>query len=220
MAWAGDRLYVADLLNQTLRSVDPTTSEVNTIAGIPHIEGAADGIGADATFTAPYGLAVSNGTLWIIESSSILRKLDLPTRRVTSMAGTANVVGATDGTGLDAQFNMPYGIAVNGQHLYIADAANFAIREGVPAIAAHIAADSTKRFLSVSDNDATTLQWSILTRPEGSRAALSSSSGTQTAIGPDLFGLYRIRLDAIGPAGERIETIDLNFDPRHRAVTP
>jgi hypothetical protein len=48
---------------------------------------------------------------------------------VSTVAGTATVSGNTDGTGAAARFYSPYGLAVVGRYLYVADRLNHAIRK-------------------------------------------------------------------------------------------
>jgi hypothetical protein len=55
---------------------------------------------------------------------------------VTTLAGTAQAPGSTDATGAAARFFFPYGIAVAGSSLYIADSSNYTIRQMVIATAA------------------------------------------------------------------------------------
>ena len=55
-----------------------------------------------------------------------------PVGTVTTFAGGVN--GSTDGTGADARFNSPYGVAVDGDgNVYVADRANHTIRKITPA---------------------------------------------------------------------------------------
>lgn len=51
-----------------------------------------------------------------------------PNRAVTTLAGTADAIGSTDGTGAAARFYLPYGITADGTNLFVADTFNHAIR--------------------------------------------------------------------------------------------
>jgi sugar lactone lactonase YvrE len=55
------------------------------------------------------------------------------TGAVTTFAGTAGVVGSTNGTGGSASFNFPSGITTDGANLYVADGYNNIIRKIVIA---------------------------------------------------------------------------------------
>ena len=49
---------------------------------------------------------------------------------MTTVAGTAGLLGSTDGTGADARFNHPFGVAADAYgNLYVADQGNQAIRK-------------------------------------------------------------------------------------------
>jgi len=58
------------------------------------------------------------------------------TTAVTTLAGTAGTIGATDGTGAAASFSSPNGITTDGTNLYIADSGNHTIRQIVMATGA------------------------------------------------------------------------------------
>ena len=56
-----------------------------------------------------------------------------PVGTVTTLAGNGSV-GSADGTGADARFYSPYGVAVDGDgNVYVADSSNHTIRKITPA---------------------------------------------------------------------------------------
>jgi hypothetical protein len=55
---------------------------------------------------------------------------------VTTLAGTAEISGSTDGTGSAARFLNPWGITTDGTNLYVADTGNSTIRQIVIATGA------------------------------------------------------------------------------------
>ena len=61
-------LLQTDLLNYCVRYVDVATSTVTTLAGSPDDQGIADGVGANATFVNPAGVALdpSNSIAFIV----------------------------------------------------------------------------------------------------------------------------------------------------------
>lgn len=106
-------------------------SEVNTslIAG-NGTPGYANGTGAVAQFNTPIGLTIDNqDNIFVSEyGNNRIRKIT-PTGAVTTIAGSG-VVGVTDGTGIAAQFNRPWGITMDAQNnLYVADYGNHTIRK-------------------------------------------------------------------------------------------
>ena len=129
---AGGNLYVTDELNNLIRKITPG-GVVTTFAG----SGAAsetDGTGISATFNRPIGIAVDlNGNIYVADyGGNKIRKIT-PSGVVTTLAGSG-VKGTADGTGAQASFFEPEGIAIDASgNLYIADTGNDLIREITPA---------------------------------------------------------------------------------------
>jgi sugar lactone lactonase YvrE len=122
-------LYVAD--GETVRVIDAAANRVTTLAGAYRNIGCAEGAGAQASFNAPGGLAFGGGALYITDSENhTVRKIDVGTGAVTTVAGACQQAGAVDATGSDARFQLPSGIVFDatGQDLYIADTDNDVIR--------------------------------------------------------------------------------------------
>lgn len=91
----------------------------------------ADGTGQEAQFDAPRGVAIDrDGTIYVADTrNNIVRKIT-SSGVVTTLAGTGGTEGATNGTGAQARFNEPFGVAVDDAgNLYVADASNNAIRK-------------------------------------------------------------------------------------------
>jgi hypothetical protein len=127
-------VYVADTFNHTIRKITPGRV-VTTLAGTAGVWGSADGIGTEAQFDQPSGVAVdSAGNVYVADSfNDTIRKIT-PSGLVTTLANTAGVEGSVDGIGTAAQFHYPQGLAVDSTgNLYVADRFNHAIRKGQPA---------------------------------------------------------------------------------------
>ena len=96
-------LYVSDTGNGTIRRVVAATGTVTTIAGSATQYGSADGTGAAARFSAPYGIASDGaGNLYVADlNNGNVRKIVLATRAVTTLPGTfeAACAVAVDGAG-------------------------------------------------------------------------------------------------------------------------
>ncbi|ANJ73375.1 hypothetical protein K6V72_19225 [Ralstonia insidiosa] len=125
-------LYVVDTSGNTIRKITPA-GVVTTLAGSGAV-GSADGIGTAATFWQPYGVAIDGaGNLYVTDvANQKIRKIT-PAGVVTTLAGSGTV-GATDGPGALATFNLPRGIAVdNNGYVYVAEQSGCKIRKITPA---------------------------------------------------------------------------------------
>jgi hypothetical protein len=131
---SGGNLYVTDSANNTVRKITPD-GQVSTIAGTAGVSGHADGIGGSASFDNPAGIAVdASGNIYVADAlNGTIRKIT-PAGAVTTFAGTAGVVGLTDGTGSAARFAQVWGLAIDSSgNLYAADTFNSAIRKVTPS---------------------------------------------------------------------------------------
>jgi sugar lactone lactonase YvrE len=119
-------LYVADYLNNAIRKIEISSGFVTTIAGsIAGSAGSADGIGVAASFNLPTGITIVGTNLYVTDSGNYtIRKIDLVTREVTTIAGGVGLPDSVDATGLDARFNVLNGIATDGDNLYVTDSNN------------------------------------------------------------------------------------------------
>jgi formylglycine-generating enzyme required for sulfatase activity/alpha-tubulin suppressor-like RCC1 family protein len=101
--WSAGTLYVADRANNAIRklvlpssgAVTAQTVQVTTIAGRDPLTtesdmdyGGRDGVGNAARFSSPSGIAVDNGTLYVIQSNAVRRIT--PDFRVTTIGGLLN----------------------------------------------------------------------------------------------------------------------------------
>ena len=132
----GSSLFVADALNNAIRKVNVSSARVQTLAGDPsyqwYFQAAPDGVGTNAKFFTPVGVATDcAGRLFVTESSSSrIRKIVISSANVTTLAGVFGTPGFVNGIGSAALFDQPAGIAYNGaDKLYIIDTNNFAVRE-------------------------------------------------------------------------------------------
>ena len=93
IAVAGTTVYVTDA-NNTIRKIT-STGVVTTLAGTPDVAGGADGTGAAAQFNFPSGVAAdSKGNVYVADlNNCTIRKIVAATGVVTTLAGTAGVVG-------------------------------------------------------------------------------------------------------------------------------
>ncbi len=79
-----------------------------------------DGVGLDATFSDSTSMWGDGQSLYVVGNASI-RKVDIATRQVTTIAGTPNVYGFRDGIGSEARFGTMAGIWGDGHSLFVTD---------------------------------------------------------------------------------------------------
>lgn len=121
---AGLNLYVTDSSSHTVRKIVISTGEVTTLAGTAGVNGGANGIGAAASFSTPYGIAIDpSGTyLYVGENQARIRRITISTRDVQSYIGTGSL-GGVDGIGTGATIGSVGGLVIDyaGLNLYAAD---------------------------------------------------------------------------------------------------
>jgi hypothetical protein len=117
-------------LSHTIRRITISSRDVTTIAGKSGNYGSTDGFYSFARFKYPAGLVTVANNLYISDTGNYtIRKMDLSTGEVTTLAGMTGVYGSLDGTGSGAQFNGPRSLTSDGINLYIADTGNHTIRK-------------------------------------------------------------------------------------------
>ena len=130
IATASTNLYVAEYDNHTIRKIDISSGIVTTLAGTAGAMGSSDDTGSDARFRHPEGITTDGTNLYVADyGNHMIRKIVISSGVVTTLAGTAGARGSTNGTGSDARFNYPFGIATDGTNLYVADEEGYTIRK-------------------------------------------------------------------------------------------
>lgn len=157
-------LYIADTSNHTIRKLVLATGDVSTIAGSPGLIGNSDGVGGNARFYFPYGLAVDGtGNLFVADRNNhAIRAVALATGAVTTLAGRAGVSGNSDGNGSAARFNGPQAVAVDSAgSVYVADSGNHTIRKIVAATGAVTTLAGSAGVSGSSDGTGTTARFNV-----------------------------------------------------------
>jgi hypothetical protein len=127
-------LYVTDTYNETIRKIT-AAGVVTTLAGTVGQVGSTDGAAAVALFSGPTGIAAdSMGNVYVADTNNHTIRKITPAGVVSTLAGTPNMPGSTDGSGAAARFHFPEGIAADSAgNVYVADSANYTIRKITPA---------------------------------------------------------------------------------------
>lgn len=125
LAYHGGSLYVADWGNHKIRRI-AANGDVTTFAG-SGVQGAGDGAALTAQFKNPVGIAVdATGTFYVIGNNAVRM---IAGGVVSTHAGVSGVAGKNDGTGAQARFFTPQGIAVDAAGLvYVTDGLAQSIR--------------------------------------------------------------------------------------------
>ncbi|WP_183568040.1 NHL repeat-containing protein [Mucilaginibacter sp. SP1R1] len=147
---ASGNIYVADSFNSAIRKVTPA-GVVTTLTGNGTI-GYTDGLLADARFYAPQSLIVdASGNIYVADlGNNMIRKIT-PAGVVSTLAGSGEA-GYADGTGANATFNTPRGLAFDSQgNIIVADRGNNLIRKVTTAgVVTTIAGNRTAGYLDNS----------------------------------------------------------------------
>jgi hypothetical protein len=147
MASAGNFVYVADATNNLIRRIDQSNGSTTTLAGGNAGGGVTcpgatttnckDGTGLDAQFNMPFKLTTDGTNLYVLEFlGSRIRKINLATAAVTTLAGNGNFAFLDNANGILAAFNQPHDITLYNGTLYVADRINNRIRAVSPVTGA------------------------------------------------------------------------------------
>jgi len=160
---AAGNVFVADYGNDTIRKITPGGA-VTTIAGQVGNPGSKDGTGTAAQFYLPVDLQVdANDNLYVVEQKNNDVRFVTSAGVVTTLAGTAPpftapgatppIPGFANGTGASAEFNAPFGIALDASNnIYVADAGNGELRFGTVNAAPSIQTQPSTLFANVGTN--------------------------------------------------------------------
>lgn len=121
-----ETLIIADSGSHTIKRLNPANGEISTIAGTENKKGFADGEAANSLFNAPIGVAVNDGKIYVADTYNDKIRL-IENGKVSTIAGNSR--GFFNGTGNEAKFDTPGGIAIlfDGS-LLIADTGNSLLR--------------------------------------------------------------------------------------------
>jgi sugar lactone lactonase YvrE len=179
-------VYIADTMNHRIRKVEARTGLITTIAGNGKPRYSGDGGPAvTASLNEPTALALDGrGALYVADqSNNRVRRIDLATGIITTVAGTGEAAYTGDGVlGTEAALAGPSGLAFgpDGQ-LYLADTFNGRIRalDLTSGVISTVAGDGSEyRFQGVAGEFSTSLSrpYGIAVDREGSILITDSDS--------------------------------------------
>jgi DNA-binding beta-propeller fold protein YncE len=194
----GTFALVADTDNNRIRRVSIATGNVTTLAG--SVDGYADGVGTQASFSYPFGVSISaDGTFALVADTlnHRIRRVSIATGNVTTLAGS--VQGYADGVGTQASFSNPEGVSISpdGTFALVADWQNNRIRRvsiatgsvttlnGIDVSARGISFSPASSLVLLTYPDANSLVRLSLSNacPAGSFCPQGSSIATSCAVG-------------------------------------
>jgi DNA-binding beta-propeller fold protein YncE len=122
---------VGDSDNNLIRLIDISTASVTTLAGF--VKGSTDGIGTNSNFFSPYGVSISpDGSFALVADlgNHLIRRLEISSADVTTLAGLAGDYNSTNGIGTNARFKYPNGVHISptGTFALVADTGNNLVR--------------------------------------------------------------------------------------------
>ncbi len=216
-------VFVSDDDDFTIRKITPDGT-VTTFSGVPGSIGSSDGTDA-ARFNFPFGLAIdSSRNLYLMDTANHTIRKITPAGAVTTLAGVAGVAGNVDGTGSDARFSRPAGVAVDANgNLYISDEDFHVIRKASPAapdmptVDLITALPGVTRHFSLSNQTTTSWSWSIIRQPAASSAQLSAPNSATPTLTPDVEDSYLIRFQGTDNSG-RSAIRTLTVEARNTAI--
>lgn len=123
-------IIVADTGNHAIRKVT-LDGVVTTIAGSPGLTGATNGVGSEARFFFPEGIAVdADENIYVADDGNHTIRKITPDGTVSTYAGTPGSAGVADGPRTSALFNFPFGLAIDqNRNLYVGDSASGTVRK-------------------------------------------------------------------------------------------
>jgi DNA-binding beta-propeller fold protein YncE len=131
---AGDTIYVADLKNRRIRSVDLTTGIVATVAGNGEKGTPADGaLATQSPLVDPRAVVPdSQGNIYVLERNGNVLRMVKSDGRIYTVVGTGKR-GDRDGPARQAELGSPKHVCVDARdNVYIADDTNALIRKYNP----------------------------------------------------------------------------------------
>ena len=121
---------MSDPINHIIRKLT-LTGEIITLSGKAGETGSLDGMGVNARFNTPMGIAVDHANnIYVADNGSQTIRKILPSGLVVTIAGAPGELGSDDGNSSVARFYSPIGIAIDSRdNLFILDDHDKSVRK-------------------------------------------------------------------------------------------
>jgi DNA-binding beta-propeller fold protein YncE len=204
MAVDGDRLFIADAANHSIRLADLKERTLRTIAGTGE-QSLYRHRGGDPIanpLNSPYDLAFHDGTVHIAMAGfHQLWALDLVGNRIAPYAGDGGE-DIVDGPRLEARCAQPYGIKTDGALLYFADSETSSVRTVGFGPDAEVRTLVGRGLFEFGDTDGPGPK-ALFQHCQG--LALRTENGVTAAYVADTYN-HRIKRLTTGPGGPEVAT--------------
>ncbi|HTK59951.1 MAG TPA: hypothetical protein VL283_01975 [Candidatus Baltobacteraceae bacterium] len=152
VALADGRIAAADYQHHVVEIVDPLSGAATIIAGAWDSPGLAEGSGATARFSAPYGIVQrADGMLLVADYGNHAIRLVGLDGAASTYAG-ASAPGYADGDLSTARFDHPQGLSIASDGtVYVSDAENFRVRRIAGSQVGTVAGDGQGGYLDADD---------------------------------------------------------------------
>ncbi len=126
-------IYVTAPSHRTIYKITPA-GLMTIFAGTFDMSGSSDGVGQNANFCLPSGLATDSAdNIYVADGCNATIRKITPKGVVTTVAGTAGKAASTDGTGTEAYFMYPSTLAIdNANNIYVGDSVDHTVRKMTP----------------------------------------------------------------------------------------
>ena len=202
-----------------------------TVAGTPISGGGNDGPTGSAHFNYPTGLGIDLKSRLLVGDSGnhTVRRVDLASKLVSTLAGVAGRTGGLNGAGQQATFNGPVGLATDGSALYVADRNNAQVRrlDASATTTTFLELDPACPVLAPSTVAAPAAPSAIAAAPDGTLYVADSnngsivrvSNGKQTILRPPTCPMSTTDFVPAGPLGLAVSGTSLYIaDTGHNRI--
>ena len=175
--YPGDRtIYHSQSFYSNMRKLSLGTRYVADYVGRFLVNGYSDGAALSSRFHVLASSYRSGNSLYMSDQfNALIRKLDIPTNTVSTVAGTFGFAGSVDGIGAAARFNAVSGMVGDGTHIYIIDNLNYTLRRYTIATANVLTVAGSAGVPGTADGIGAAARFTLVTHPTSYNTAMCIS---------------------------------------------